>query len=140
MLSCSIFCRSCRSRPVPIASSSSPATSSPRTGVGLQAIAPLADRKIAISPKFLKLVMRFFSWLRRLAAHGNDLHPSVVALALALRHHALELREREMDHPSIPGIHRLERDDLSFRDGLLAQPSSHRCQGVVTAAAVALRV
>src|SRR5688572_3898471 len=75
-----------------------------------------------------------------LAANGNDLNAAVVALAVTLGDHAFELCQRQVYHPSIPRVHRLEGDDLALIDGLFAESPGHRRQRVVTPRAVAFGV
>src|SRR4051812_20037074 len=74
------------------------------------------------------------------ATDGNNLDATIVSLALALGHHTLELGEGQVNHATVAGAHRLERDDLPVAHGLLAEAARHAGQRIFTAAAVAVGV
>ena len=81
-----------------------------------------------------------FCDLRPSTANRDDLNAARLALTVALRDHTWILREGEMHHATILGAHRLEGDDLSFVDGLLAEALSHAGERVFSAGAVPFRV
>ena len=56
---------------------------------------------------------------------GDDLHPAIIALAIALGHDAIKLSKGQVDDSAITRIHRLESDDLAFVNSLFTQFFSH---------------
>ena len=58
--------------------------------------------------------------LQDLAPHWDDLDAAIVAFAVRLGDHAIELGERHVDHAAISGIHRFKGDDLAEVESLLA--------------------
>src|SRR5688572_1785946 len=77
---------------------------------------------------------------RSAPSHGNDLDATIVAFTLALGHHALELGQCQVNHPSIARAHGLEGDDLAVAHRLLTEAARHAGQRVLPPAAITVGV